>query len=195
MLSEKFIGISQLGFESERLYMRRFEDEDLEELYDICRQPEVGPNCGWKPHENISETKKYIEQCMHSREKIVFAIEDRRTEKLLGGIGIMKDAKRDDDNILEIGYNLGKEYWGQGYMTEAVKALLKFCFRKLGVPMITVYHFPENDRSRRVIEKCGFKREGTIRAGYKRFDGVLMDEVCYSMTKEEYEEMFHVEQK
>ena len=54
--------------------------------------------------------------------------------------------------------------------------------------MLTVYHFPWNDRSRRVIEKCGFRKEGTLRESFVRFDGTLMDEVCYSLTVEEWKE-------
>ena len=54
--------------------------------------------------------------------------------------------------------------------------------------MLTVYHFPWNDRSRRVIEKCGFRKEGTLRESFVRFDGTLMDEVCCSLTVEEWKE-------
>ena len=72
-------------------------------------------------------------------------------------------------------------------MTEAVKAALKFGFEELGLKMITIYHFDYNRRSRRVIEKCGFKYEGTLRGGSKIYDGRVYDSFCYSMTREEYE--------
>lgn len=52
--------------------------------------------------------------------------------------------------------------------------------------MLAISHFAQNQRSRRVIEKCGFRYEGTILRGFRRFDGQVFDDVCYSITREEY---------
>ena len=57
----------------------------------------------------------------------------------------------------EVGYVLSKAYWGKGLMTEAVKAVISYCFEMLDFDYLTCAHFNYNDRSRRVIEKCGFK--------------------------------------
>ncbi len=56
-----------------------------------------------------------------------------------------------------IGYVLSKAYWGQGLMTEAVKEVIRFCKDECSLDALTIGHFVENERSRRVIEKCGFK--------------------------------------
>ena len=62
---------------------------------------------------------------------------------------------------------LSKAYWGQGLMTEAAQAVIRWLFEEVGLEAVTVGHFTENDRSRRVIEKCGFvlAGEGEYHAG------------------------------
>lgn len=74
-------------------------------------------------------------------------------------------------------------------MTEAAQAVLRYAFETLCLEMVTVYHYPSNSRSSRVIEKCGFHYEGTLRRGTTRFDGQVLDNVCYSLLREEYEAM------
>ena len=71
-------------------------------------------------------------------------------------------------------------------MTEAARAVLRFGFEEQGLGLITVNHFANNRRSRRVIEKCGFYYEGTLRRGARLYDGAVLDLCCYSMTAEEY---------
>lgn len=56
----------------------------------------------------------------------------------------------------EIGYWIGKPYWGQGLSPEAVKALLPRCFNELGIDIVWCGYYEGNDRSKRVVEKCGF---------------------------------------
>ena len=175
------------GFESERLIMRPFAKGDEQDIYDYARDPDVGPHAGWKPHDSIEESSSVLKMFMDTKDELTFALVDRETGKVIGSLGLMKDFRRQGNKILEIGYALGKEYWGRGLMTEAVKAALKFGFGELGLEMITIYHFDYNRRSRRVIEKCGFKYEGTLRGGSKIYDGRVYDSFCYSMTREEYE--------
>lgn len=181
------------GFGSERLIMRRFRQDDLRDFYEYAAEPDVGPNAGWKPHESMEESQNILDDFMKP-DSGIFAITDRETGKVVGSMGLSDDPKRVGENVKEIGYVLAKPYWGRGLMTEAVKALLGFGFGKLRLEMMTVYHFPFNDRSRRVIEKCGFRSEGTLRRGFENYMGEKLDEACYSMTREEYEELFHVKQ-
>ena len=82
-------------------------------------------------------------------------------------------------NCRELGYVLGQEQWGKGYMTEAAKAVLRYGFAELGLGLIAVRHHLHNQRSRRVIEKCGFHYEGTMRQYSRRYDGTLLDGCFY----------------
>lgn len=90
-------------------------------------------------------------------------------------------------NCRELGYVLGQEQWGKGYMTEAAKAVLRYGFAELGLELIAVRHYLHNQRSRRVIEKCGFHYEGTMRQYSRRYDGTLLDGCFYSMTAQEFQ--------
>lgn len=85
-----------------------------------------------------------------------------------------------------IGYALREESWGKGYMTEVVRHMMQFGFESLCLDLISVGHFEFNDRSRRVIEKCGFRYEGTLRRASSIFDGSVHDALVYSMLREEY---------
>ena len=85
-----------------------------------------------------------------------------------------------------IGYALREESWGKGYMTEVVRHMMQFGFESLCLDLISVGHFEFNDRSRRVIEKCGFRYEGKLRRTSSIFDGSVHDALVYSMLREEY---------
>ena len=85
-----------------------------------------------------------------------YAIVLKETGRPIGKIKFQKDIRRPKGNSLSIGYELA------------------------------IGHFQGNHRSRRVIEKCGFQYEGTIRQGFRRYDGQVFDDVCYSILKEEY---------
>ncbi len=170
--------------ETERLIMRNFYISDIDDFYSYSKNPNVGPNAGWEPHKNIEESISILMEIIKSDE--VWAIVDKRCNNVIGSIGLHKDMKREFKNAKMIGYVLAEEYWGKGYATEAAKRVIKYGFEELGLDIITVYHYPHNDRSRKVIEKCGFKYEGTLRKASILYDGRIYDDVCYSMTKEEY---------
>lgn len=173
--------------ETPRLILRDWTEDDAEDLYRYAADPEVGPAAGWKPHENVEESRKIAE--MFIREGDVWALEEKASGRVIGSLGLHKDEKRPGvPGVKMVGYVLAKDSWGQGRMTEAVKEVMRYAFEEEGLRMLTVYHFPWNDRSRRVIEKCGFRKEGSLRESFVRFDGTLMDEVCYSLTAEEWKE-------
>jgi RimJ/RimL family protein N-acetyltransferase len=87
----------------------------------------------------------------------------------------------------ELHYWLGKAYWGQGYGTEIARRLVKYTFEDLELNRLEVNHMMRNIRSQRVIEKCGFKFEGILRAYVKRF-GEFEDVKFYSQLREEFTE-------
>ena len=110
--------------------------------------------------------------------------------KVIGTIALEYDKYRPESNSREIGYSLARNQWKHGYMTEAAKAVIRFAFDELGLDQIGICTGEINKRSQRVIEKCGFKYEGTIRRTYKVFDGTCRDSLVFSMLKEEYEELY-----
>lgn len=172
--------------QTQRLILRKFRDSDLEDLYEYAKDPDVGPNAGWEPHSNRYITRKILNNFIQKDE--VWAIVWKETGKVIGSIGLHKDSKRDINNAKKLGYVLSKEYWGRGLMPEAVKRIIAYVFEELDLPILCVEHFPFNSKSKRVIEKCGFQYEGILRRSYTNYEGKLLDQICYSMIPEEYQE-------
>lgn len=90
------------------------------------------------------------------------AIVHKQDGKVIGSMGlhpswISADERYQHLRVLEVGYVLARDYWGQGLMPEAVQAVLAYGFDALGLGAFTCGHFTHNDQSRRVIEKAGFR--------------------------------------
>lgn len=177
--------MNQKTLETERLILRRFREEDLADFYAYASRPEVGPAAGWKPHDGPEESRAILADFIKGEE--VWAIVWKETGKAVGSIGLHADGKRSaSPDVKMLGYVLSPDYWGRGIMTEAARRMAAYAFEELGVELLTIQHFPFNSRSRRVIEKCGFAYEGTLRRCFLRYDGEWLDECCYSMTRDEY---------
>lgn len=177
--------------ETQRLILRPWKMEDVEDFNRYCQNPEVGPNAGWKPHESLDESREILRGWVEDHsEEMNWAIVPKDRGYACGSISLMKDGRRVGvPNCRELGYALSKEEWGKGYMTEAAKAVLAYGFEELALKILSINHYATNHRSRRVIEKCGFTYEGTLRRGAGLYDGRVEDLCCYSMTEEEYKKI------
>lgn len=170
--------------ETERLILRGWQQEDLEDLYEYARNPEVGPMAGWEPHSDRGRTLEVLKAYMESGD--VWAIELKENGKVIGQLRMYPNEDKGKLIARYISYALSADYWGHGYMTEAVKAVIKYAFEELEIDMLTAFHSPDNVRTKRVIEKCGFEYELTIEKAYTRYDGEVSDNVCYYLMKSEY---------
>ena len=90
-------------------------------------------------------------------------------------------------NSLTISYYLGEEYASKGYMTEALREIIRFTFEDRKAEVLSVRVFKENIASRRLVEKLGFVYEGCIRKCVKAYGDIVYDDMIYSILKEEYE--------
>lgn len=173
---------------TERLLLTPWRDcrEDAEGLYAYASDPEVGPRAGWKPHASVEESREIIKNVFMPH--TVWAIREKESGRIIGSIGLEPDRRREDVNSKEMGYSLGRSFWGNGYMTEAAEAVMDYGFREFDLAVMGICTSPDNKRSQRVIEKCGFKFEGRQRRGYKIYDGTDRDNMVYSILREEWEE-------
>ncbi|MGI6561106.1 MAG: GNAT family N-acetyltransferase [Clostridia bacterium] len=169
---------------TERLILRKFRESDLDDFYEYAKNPRVGPNAGWRPHESKEVSFDILKMFIENND--VWAITDKNTGKVIGSIGLHIDRKRNNDNVRMLGYVLSEDYWGKGLMTEAAREVIRYAFEDMGLDLISVYHYPSNIRSKRVIEKCGFQYEGTLKRASVIFNGNIYDDVCYSLTREDY---------
>lgn len=157
------IDISGVTLKTERLTLRPWRESDIEDFYAYARVDGVGQMAGWLPHRSLDESREILD--MFIREKKIFAIEFEG--KAIGSVGIEKyneecNPELDALRAREIGYVLSKDYWGRGLMPEAVRAVVAYLFDVVKLDAVVVGHFTHNDRSRRVIEKCGFTYVRTI---------------------------------
>lgn len=169
---------------TERLVLRQFDPGDAVDVFAYARNPAVGPMAGWAPHRTVEESRAIVQHFIHCGD--VWAIVEKKTGRVIGSIGLHCDRKREVEGARMLGYVLGEPYWGQGFATEAAQAVLTFAFEQKGCTVLSAYHYPGNARSRRVIKKLGFVPEGTLRMADTLPDGAITDEVCYSLTREEY---------
>lgn len=143
--------------ETNRLFLRPWKTEDVERLYELAKDPHVGPPCGWKPHESESESKEILRDILING--FTYAICLKENEQIIGNIALMPYAESryaEEKNHAEIGFWMGYSYWGMGYMTEACMCLLDYGFKVLRLEKIWAGHNLDNIASMRVQEKCGF---------------------------------------
>lgn len=147
--------------ETERLILRPFLRSDLNDVYEYASVPGVGEMAGWKHHETPEETAEIVDSFI--KDDKTFAIVLKENNKVIGSLGVEKYGL---ENVLseffdysgrEIGYVLSRDYWGNGFVTEAVKAVIDHLFNVLGLDFLICGYYDFNTRSKRVQEKCGFK--------------------------------------
>lgn len=170
---------------TERLVLRAFAPNDAVDVYAYAQSPKVGPMAGFAPHQSLEDSRQMVEKFIENGE--VWAIVEKSTGHVIGSISLHRDGKRALENARRMGYVLGEAYWGQGYATEACREVLRYAFEEMDCPVMSLDHFPTNQKSRRVIKKLGFVLEGTIRHARALPDGTVSDLVSYSLLKSEYE--------
>ena len=152
------VDVTNIRIETDRLILRPWRQEDLEDFYEYARVDGVGQMAGWQPHESMEKSQAILDCFI--REKKTFALELKLGGKVIGSLGLETRGRNVGipEELLgrEIGYVLSKDCWGKGLMPEAVKAVIDYCFSVLGFDYLTCGHFARNNQSRRVIEKCGF---------------------------------------
>ena len=147
----------RLTLETNRLILRPFTIEDAQEMFfGWASNPEVTKYLTWNTHKDIEETKKILSLWIDEYEKperLNFAIELKKEDKLIGGIDVVGYLGGVHGTPV-IGYNLARNYWGNGYMTEACRCVMEYLFSK-GYSEIRIDAMTENIASISVIQKCG----------------------------------------
>ena len=112
-----------------------------------------------------------------------FAIAEKITDKVIGGIGLMNFDWKNKN--AELGYWIGKKYRGKGYAPEAINLILKFGFKELKLNRIWAAAFETNISSIKVLKKTNFKYEGLMRKTVLKL-GKWQNQVMYSMLSSEF---------
>lgn len=140
--------------ETKRLILRSWCEDDAEELYKYASHPEVRPPAGWQPHTSVDNSREIIRTVLSTPETYAVCLKDNG--KPIGSIGLHRNDLAEQNDEYELGYWIGKPFWGQGLIPEASQEVLRHAFEDLGMNRVWCGYYDGNSKSRRVQEKLGF---------------------------------------
>lgn len=155
------------SLETSRLLLRHWREEDAQDLYTYASDPAIGPIAGWPVHTSIAESKEIITTVLSAPE--TYAICLKPGMELIGAIElrVRRDSHSNAPRSLprtlseasecELGYWLGKPFWGHGFMPESVFEVLRHAFEDLGMTTVFSGYYDGNIQSQRVQEKVGLR--------------------------------------
>jgi ribosomal-protein-alanine N-acetyltransferase len=176
-----------LPLETQRLILRDFVESDWQEVHNYASDPEVVHYLPFGPNTE-EDTKNFLlpeikSQRKRLRQHFALAVTLKAEKKLIGGCHICVTNPEKQEG--SIGFCIAKEFWGQGYATEAVEKLLKFGFQQLRLHRIFATCDPKNTVALRVLIKVGMRQEGYLRE-YEWVKGEWRDRFLLAMLDREW---------
>ncbi|MEW6491606.1 MAG: GNAT family N-acetyltransferase [Cyanobacteriota bacterium] len=185
----------QPTLQTQRLILRPFTLADAPDVQHLAGDREIAAMTLMIPHpyeDGIAEEWiKTHPKAFEEGAAVHFAIVLRQTGELCGAIGL---GINKENNNAEIGYWIGKPYWGQGYCTEAAKAVLQYGFEVIGLHRIHAAHFLHNPASGRVMRKIGMSYEGCRSQHTRKWDK-FEDLELYGILKSKWQQKNSLNEK
>lgn len=166
--------------------LREQQEQDVENFFKYYSDPEVNKYILTEIPQTVEECRRelyYWRNCFYNNDGIYFAIADKKTNQMIGSIGLT--SHNNYHQRIELSYDMAKEYWRQGIMTKATLATLHYGFKFFGVNRIEAVTSIYNEASVRLLEKCGFTYEGCLRQ-HRYHRGKLVDVYMFSILREEF---------
>jgi len=169
---------------TERLRLRKAKLADSEAIFgEYAQDAEVTKYVSWQAHQRVEETREYVQMCLLAWDvgkAYHWVIERREDARLIGMMNARVDAAK-----WELGFVLAREFWGQGYMTEALKGIIAWALKRKEIYRIWAVCDVDNLASARVMEKAGMEREGVLRrwSVHPNISEEPRDSYCYAITK------------
>ena len=182
------IALKQIG--TPRLVIRPLNEEDVPNIYGIMSDYETASKTGFKPLSSTSEAEGFFRESIRSGSAYGMTLKDKPSD--IFGIILLTPEELETGagactETVEIGYFMRADMRGNGYMPEAVDAVKAYLFNITGVDKLIISLMPENNASRRVVEKCGFTFDDLVtEAGRNRATGKLEDLEYYSLSRTDY---------
>jgi ribosomal-protein-alanine N-acetyltransferase len=180
-----------MTIDTARLCLRPLGEGDAERIWPYVSDPEISRYMSWDPHGTLEETRRFIadvRQRMNAGSTVAWIVSERETGEvcaLVSLLAITRTHRALRYDKAELAYWVGRPFQGRGYATEACQAALAYAFETLGLNKVTVAHAAENDASRALIERLGFRKVGTE---YHHFckDGKWIDHVIYELLSSQW---------
>ena len=178
----------QPTLETERLLLRPVDLIDAPRIEALAGDKRISATTLSIPHPYPEGgAMMWIQQVLERRGRsdmdCSFAILRKADTVLMGAIGIHPYP---DGFRAELGYWIGVDYWGQGYMTEAVRRVIQYGFEDMSLERINAWHFMQNPASGRVMQKAGMTFEGVMRQHFLKWDE-FVDVAGYSILRSDFE--------
>jgi len=164
---------------TERLVLRETAERDLHSIFEMESDPIAMRYWSKLPLRELDEARETLEQAMRGfpeRAWLRWSITRREDDAMLGHVSLFSFSEQ--NRRAEIGYGLLRRYWGQGFMHEALSAVIDYAFSALGLRRLEADVDPRNEASLRALERLGFHREGLLRerwqVGEEISDSVLL---------------------
>ena len=170
--------------ETERFVLRQLTEGDMDFIYEIFSRAETNLFVADESVRNMSEARELYDTFISPKPHLFrLGLFLRKNGKPIGTIGLY--GIRPEDSRAVMGFDLLKEYWGHGYMTEAGRALIDFAFSQMGLNRIQASADADNGRSLSTLERMGFTKEGVMRQK-DFYKGAFHDDVVYSMLAQDW---------
>jgi len=170
--------------ETERLILRQITARDTSAVFRLFSNPKVARYLDFPILKTMDEAREIVDWCdaiWREGSGMRWGITKKGNEALIGTCGFHNWAHR--DFRADIGYDLLPEYWGQGLMREALSRMIRYGFDALALHRLQGMVHPSNARSRGLLKRLGFTREGTLHE-WRFYRGQFWDEICYSLLGE-----------
>ena len=172
--------------ETPRLILRPFRLDDGDDMFrNWAHDPQVTRYLTWKPHESAEVSAQLCSLWAREAEKpqvYQWAIEVRDLGQVIGSLSVVRTDEATGSAVL--GYCIGRSWWGQGLMTEAVRDVIRYLLSDCGFLRVCACHDAENTASGRVMAKAGMRLDGSLRASGRNNRGIV-DMVWYSILRDE----------
>jgi ribosomal-protein-alanine N-acetyltransferase len=173
--------------ETERLILRKFTIDDAEDMFkNWANDGDVTKYLTWPVHSDVEVSKNIISMWEKENDSLnhyQWCIELKELGEAIGSISVV--TIEEDISAVEVGYCIGKKFWGLGITSEAFSALIPFFFEEMQVNRVQARHDLNNPASGRVMAKCGLVKEGMRRQGDKNNTGIC-DVVLYGLVKDDW---------
>lgn len=176
--------------ETPRLRLIQLTEDHAEWYLHHFSLPEIVHGQGFPAPKDIDAARKeldtYVIDLFKRGAGFRWGIVLRKDEKdIIGSCGFYRWVK-DQHNSAQIGYDLRRQFWGQGIMSEALSEMLRFGFEEMDLHRVQVLIWEHNSRSIRLVERLGFTLEGVLRDN-TYYDGAYQNDLIYSMLRDEWE--------
>lgn len=172
------------AIETERLILRPLTVDDADAVFEWTSDERVTEYMCYVTYTSVDDVREWLRSVEQAEDEYNFGFVRKSDGKLIGSGSIRNDRFANDKNTWGFGYNFRYDCWGNGYATEATKAMIDFAHREFGACRFSACHHIDNPASGRIMEKCGLhfshygefqKLDGSCKAKSKQYVGVLFE--------------------